>query len=105
MSIIRNACVAAAAFGALVGATAPAMADGDIFQAVYRVKLTDPETGASYFVDRRSLRSWTSKEDCERERGSFSGYHTDRVRSFEIRTGEGDMLTVKMDAMFCVPQG
>ena len=73
-----------------------------IVRAVYRVSLTDPATGNVFYSDRESLRSWTSEERCEKEKDSFSGFHTDRMKKRNIVNADGQPLEVKMASIHCV---
>ena len=73
-----------------------------IVEAVYRVSLEDPATGNVYYVDRNSIRSWSSEKQCENQIGSFSGFHTSAVRDFGIKNAEGNRLIVDMADMYCV---
>ena len=73
-----------------------------IIRAVYRVSLTDPATGNVFYSDRESIRSWTSEERCEREKDSFSGFHTDRMKGPNIVNADGQPLEVKMASIHCV---
>lgn len=72
--------------------------------AVYRVSLTDPDTGNVAYVDRKSIRSWAKKEDCEAQKETFSGYHTNAVEDFDINTADGKPHTVKLVSITCGPQ-
>ncbi len=73
-----------------------------IVGAVYRVSMTDPANGNVYYVDRKSIRSWDSEERCEREKDSFSGFHTRAMAKQSITNSDGTPLEVKMDSIFCV---
>ena len=73
-----------------------------IIKAVYRVSLTDPATGNVYYSDRQSLRSWASEEACEREKESFSGFHTSALMKENIMNGNGQPLEVAMASIHCV---
>ncbi len=73
-----------------------------IVRAVYRVSLTDPATGNVFYTDRNSVRSWDSEERCERDKNSFSGFHTTAMERENITNAEGTSLEVKMDSVFCV---
>ena len=73
-----------------------------IIRAVYRIKLTDPATGAIFFADRESVRSWSSEEACEREKNSFSGFHTSRMKKMNITNSDGAPLEIMMDSSYCV---
>ena len=85
-------------FAGLVG-TASAES---IIRAVYRVSLTDPATGNVYYTDRQSIRSWPSEEQCENQKNSFSGFHTDRVKKENIVNSDGTSLEVAMASIHCV---
>ena len=73
-----------------------------IVRAVYRVSMTDPANGNVYFADRESIRSWDSEERCDREKDSFSGFHTSAMAKLNITNSDGSPLEVKMDSVFCV---
>ena len=73
-----------------------------IIRAVYRVSLADPASGNVYYADRQSLRSWASKERCEAEKESFSGFHTDTVAGWNIVNSDGIPLEVKMASIECI---
>ena len=73
-----------------------------IVRAVYRVGLTDPATGNIYFSDRQSIRSWSSQEACEREKDSFSGFHSNALRNMKITNEAGTPLTVTLDSSYCL---
>ena len=73
-----------------------------IIRAVYRVSMTDPANGNVYYVDRKGLRSWDSEERCDREKNSFSGFHTRAMAKQNITNSEGTPFEVKMDSIFCV---
>lgn len=72
--------------------------------ATYRISLTDPASGNVAYVDRESIRSWAKAEDCELQKESFSGYHTDAVEDFEIKTEDGKPYAVKLESITCRPQ-
>ncbi len=73
-----------------------------IIRAVYRVSMTDSANSNVYYVDRKSLRSWDSEERCDREKDSFSGFHTKAMTKQNITNSDGTPLEVKMDSIFCV---
>ena len=73
-----------------------------IVSAVYRVSMTDPANGNAYYVDSKSIRSWPSEEDCNREVNSFSGFHTTAMTKLNITNSGGTPLEIKMDSVFCV---
>jgi len=73
-----------------------------IIRAIYRVSLADPATGNVYYADRRSLRSWASKESCENQKESFSGFHTSAVADMNIVNSDGIPLEVEMASIHCV---
>jgi hypothetical protein len=73
-----------------------------IVRAVYRVALTDPASGAVFYSDRQSIRSWPSEEQCEREKDSFSGFHINALRNMNITNAGGTPLTVSMDSSYCL---
>jgi hypothetical protein len=73
-----------------------------IIRAVYRISLTDPATGNVYYSDRQSLRSWTSEEECERRKESFSGHHTSSLTKENIMNADGQPLEVAMASIHCV---
>ena len=73
-----------------------------IVRAVYRVSMTDPANGNVYLADRESIRSWDSEERCDREKDSFSGFHTSAMAKQNITNSGGTPLEVKMDSVFCV---
>jgi len=73
-----------------------------IVSAVYRVSMTDPANGNVYYVDRKSIRSWSSEEDCDREMNSFSGFHTTAMAKLNITNSGGTPLEIKMNSIFCV---
>ena len=73
-----------------------------IVKCVYRVSLTDTATGNVYFTDRDSVRTWSSKERCEVEKGSFSGFHTGAMKKNKITNADGTLLEVKMESAHCI---
>jgi hypothetical protein len=73
-----------------------------IVSAVYRVSMTDPANGNVYYVDRKSIRSWSSEERCNAEVNSFSGFHTTAMTKLNITNSGGTPLEIKMDSVFCV---
>ncbi len=73
-----------------------------IVGAVYRVSMTDPANGSVYFADRESIRSWDSEERCDREKNSFSGFHTNAMAKQNITNSDGTPFDIKMDSIFCV---
>ena len=73
-----------------------------IIRAVYRIKITDPATGAIFFADRESIRSWSSENACEREKNSFSGFHIKRLKGMNITNSDGAPLEIMMDSSYCV---
>ncbi|MDJ0944448.1 MAG: hypothetical protein QNJ30_13330 [Kiloniellales bacterium] len=88
-------------FGVLVVSAGPASAEA-IIRAVYRFSLTDPDSGASFYANRLSVRSWPKMERCKIDSSKSGGMHTDAVRSFGIMNGNGKPLEVKIDSVDCV---
>ncbi len=83
-------------------ASAQSIIRQSIISAVYRVSMTDPANGNVYYVDRKSIRSWSSEEACDREMNSFSGFHTNAMAKLNIMNSGGTPLEIKMDSIFCV---
>ena len=87
--------------GILVVSAGPAAAQS-IVRAVYRFSLTDPATGASFYANRLSVRSWAKEERCKIDSSKSGGMHADAVRSFGIMNNKGEPLEVKIDSVECV---
>lgn len=100
--IVSRSAAAAIVVAATTGLFSAGAAAEGIVNAIYRVSLTDPASGAVYYVDRQSLRSWPSEEACMREKASFSGFHTNAVEGFNLMNAQGKKLTVKMHSSYCV---
>tara|TARA_R110002167_G_scaffold35239_5_gene112594 strand:+ start:1048 stop:1368 length:321 start_codon:yes stop_codon:yes gene_type:complete len=96
--VITTLAFAAATLAATVGSASAE----EIVHAIYRVSLTDPATGAVYYTDRQSIRSWAMEDHCMREKGAFSGFHTAAVEGFKILNNAGTPLKVKLDSSYCV---
>ncbi|MDJ0969770.1 MAG: hypothetical protein QNJ06_07695, partial [Kiloniellales bacterium] len=87
--------------GILVVSAGPASAQS-IIRAVYRFSLTDPDSGATFYANRLSVRSWSQEERCKIDSSKSGGMHADAVRSFGIMNGKGEPLEVKIDSVECV---
>lgn len=98
--------IAALGLGALIALPDAAMAQkkGDV-QAVYRVSVTDPATGNTYYVDRTSIRSWETKKSCENQKSTFSGFHTRAIRDVGLKNRKGTPLKVGMSDSYCIVKG
>lgn len=103
-NIISKAGLVAVALAGSIGIAAPAFAQMQV-NAVYHVSLTDPATGTAYHVDRKSIRSWSSSENCEAQKETFSGYHTAAVKGFDIKNADGTALEVAITSIDCVVKG
>ena len=73
-----------------------------IVKAVYRVSMTDPATKSVFFTDRDSIRTWSTKDRCEVEKSSFSGFHTTAMRKQKVTNAEGTLLEINMVSSHCV---
>ena len=100
-NMTRVICALIVGFACFAGFVESASAQS-IVRAVYRVSLTDPATGNVYYTDRQSIRSWTSEEQCEIQKNSFSGFHTDRLAKENIVNSDGTPLEVAMASIHCV---
>ena len=84
-------------------ALAPSVAAAEqTVNAIYRVSLTDPDSGSVFYTDRQSIRSWPLEDHCKREKDSFSGFHTAAVRGYKLVNATGKALKVKLDSSYCV---
>ena len=99
--LVRTVSIMAVTMGWLAVSVDSASAQ-TIVRATYRISLTDPATGSVFYTDRESLRSWASEESCEREKESFSGFHTDKMIKENIMNSGGQSLEVKMASIHCV---
>jgi hypothetical protein len=65
------------------------------------LKLTDPGGGEPWRVQRRLLRTFSTMQECEHQKGSFIGFHVGQVEGHGLVTASGASPVVEVESIEC----
>ena len=65
------------------------------------LKLSDPDGGEPWQVQRQLLRTFDTVQDCENQKESFIGFHVGRVESQGLVTASGKSPVVEVESIEC----
>lgn len=68
---------------------------------IITLKLTDPAGGEPWRTQRELLRTFSSLQECENQKNSFSGFHVGRVERHGLVTASGAAPLVEVESIEC----
>lgn len=65
------------------------------------LKLSDPAGGEAWRVQRELLRTFSSLQECENQKNSFSNFHIGRIERHGLVTASGAAPLVEIESIEC----